>query len=402
MGSATSYAPTSDYRTARWLTYALFFIFAVTTDAVGVIIPVVVEEYGLSLTQAGSFHYATMIAIALAGGLFARLADTKGRKYALLTGMGLFATACLTFSIASQFLALLVLIFIMGLSIGIFKTAALALVGDASETQEEHTRTMNFAEGFFGVGAIVGPALVTFLLSRDVHWTNLYVLAGVMCLLVMGMTSRAPFPKYSVEKQSAEQTSFPLELISDRYAIGFSTAIALYVTAEAAIYVWMPTYLASYTGRYDTAAAYALTTFFVLRASGRFLGAWVLSHLSWQTTLTIFSGMVAACYAGAVLLGVEYAVWLLPLSGLFMSVIYPTLNSKGISCFKSDQHGAIAGTLLFFTAAAAAIGPLIMAVLGDAFGNVAYGFLFTMACAAILFGMCLANQYFNLTKDRLR
>ena len=41
--------------------------------------------------------------------------------------------------------------------------------------------------------------------------------------------------------------------------------------------------------------------------------------------------------------------------GLFMSMIYPTLNSKGISCFPKTEHGAIAGVILFFTAAAALV-----------------------------------------------
>lgn len=36
-----------------------------------------------------------------------------------------------------------------------------------------------------------------------------------------------------------------------------------------------------------------------------------------------------------------------------MSVIYPTLNSNGISCFPKAQHGAAAGVILFFAAAAA-------------------------------------------------
>ena len=35
-----------------------------------------------------------------------------------------------------------------------------------------------------------------------------------------------------------------------------------------------------------------------------------------------------------------FAILLLPLSGLFMSVLYPTLNSKGISCFRKPEHGA--------------------------------------------------------------
>ena len=402
MQTPSTISPTPvGHRTARWLTYSLFFVFAVTTDAVGVIIPEVVNEYGLTLTEAGSFHYATMLAIALAGGLFGHLADTYGRKFAVLTGMGLFSAACLTFSLATQFLILLILIFIMGIAIGIFKTAALALVGDVSNSQQVHTRTMNMAEGFFGVGAIAGPALVTFFITRDVHWSYLYVSAGATCLAVLLMASRATFPEYVPQQQPSVVSHSRLKLLTDRYAMGFALAIGLYVIAEAAIYVWMPTYIASYTGRFEFVQAYALTGFFVLRAGGRFLGVWVLSILSWKTTLTLFSGCVALCYAGAVILGVEYAIWLLPFSGLFMSVLYPTLNSKGISCFPASQHGAIAGVLLFFTALAAALGPLIMALIGDIFGNVVYGFLFTMVCALLLFALCLANQLFKFTQPRL-
>ena len=50
-----------------------------------------------------------------------------------------------------------------------------------------------------------------------------------------------------------------------------------------------------------------------------------------------------------------------------MSIMYPTLNSKGISCFPKSQHGAAAGVILFFTAAAAALGPLAMAAVSDAY-----------------------------------
>ena len=44
--------------------------------------------------------------------------------------------------------------------------------------------------------------------------------------------------------------------------------------------------------------------------------------------------------------GIDAAVFLLPHSGLFVSVMYPTMNSKGISCFPKSQHGAVAGVIL--------------------------------------------------------
>ena len=46
-----------------------------------------------------------------------------------------------------------------------FKTGALALIGDISTSTAQHTAIMNTAEGFFGVGAIIGPAILARLLG---------------------------------------------------------------------------------------------------------------------------------------------------------------------------------------------------------------------------------------------
>ena len=75
---------------------------------------------------------------------------------------------------------------------------------------------------------------------------------------------------------------------------------------------------------------------------------------------------------------------LLPLSGLFMSVIYPTLNSKGISCFPKSEHGAVAGVILFFTCGGAVLGPLAMAAVIDALGAPKYAFLLATGFSGLL------------------
>ena len=104
----------------------------------------------------------------------------------------------------------------------------------------------------------------------------------------------------------------------------------------------------------------------------------MLARCDWTAVLTLFSLAILACFVGSRLRRPERAVYLLPLSGLFMSVIYPTLNSKGISCFPKSEHGAVAGVILFFTCAGAALGPLAMGAVSDAFGHLKYGFILAM------------------------
>lgn len=377
----------------RWLTYMMFFMFAMTSDAVGMIIPELIKEFNLTMTQASAFHYAPMALIALSGLFLGFLADSFGRKQTIMLGLLIFSISCFLFAVSSSFIIFVLLLCLIGLAIGLFKTGALALLGDISQSNNDHTKTMNKVEGFFGIGAIVGPALVSFLLTQQVSWTYLYIIAGVMCLILAVLAWRADYPP--VVKTTAKPTSLAttMKMVKNPYALGFSLAIALYVATEVAIYVWMPTLLADYTGSWTLMATYALTIFFILRAAGRFIAVWLLNRFSWQSVMVWLSFGIAACYIGTLIGGVNAAVLLLPLSGLFMSMVYPTLNSKGISCFAAQQHGAVAGVILFFTALSAALAPLFMGMISDMFGHVKYGFILATGFAILLFVAMLYNYF---------
>jgi fucose permease len=125
------------------------------------------------------------------------------------------------------------------------------------------------------------------------------------------------------------------------------------------------------------------------------MGAWMLDRLPWSAVLTLCSGMILACFAVSILGGVAWGVYSLPLSGLFMSVIYPTINSKGISSVPKSEHGAAAGVLLFFTCLSAVLAPLAMGAVSDALGGPRYGFILATGFAALLFGGLALNSAFN-------
>lgn len=390
-----------DLSIIKWLTFFMFMMFAMTTDSVGVIIPEVIKEFHLSMTVGGAFHYAAMSGIAFAGFFLGYIADKIGRKKSIILGLVLFALNSYLFSVSRSFAFFVVLLVISGVAIGIFKTGALALIGDISQSTVEHTATMNTVEGFFAVGAIIGPAIVAHLLAGGTSWKWLYVIAGTICLLLIVTASFVKYPQTAGSSESVDLKR-TLQMMKNPYALGFSAAIFLYVTVESAVYVWMPTLLAGYQGRLIWVATYAISIFFVLRAAGRFIGSWVLARLNWATVVTIFSLAILLCFGISMLAGVRVAILLLPLSGLFMSVLYPTLNSKGISCFRKPEHGAVSGVILFFTCVAAVLGPLAMGVVSDHFGDPKYGFVLATVFAALLFVALLLNQIFNPARDRLQ
>ena len=388
-------------RLMRMLICLMFFTFAMTSDAVGAVIQRLIDEFRLSMKAAGAFHYAPMIAMAAGALLLGFLADRCGRRRTIVLGLALYGAGSLGFAFVDRFAVFVGLLAVSGLGVSIFKIGALALVGEVASSTAGHTRLMNTAEGFFAVGSIIGPAVVAVLLTHGLSWKWLYVLAAGLCALLILVTLRiddAGVPS-SARVASLGHT---LRLMKDPYALGFSLLIALYVAVEVAVYVWMPTYVRAYRGGYPWLPAYGLTLFFALRALGRFLAVWLLERFAWSAVLAVFGTAILACFAGSVAGGVASGAWLLPLSGLFMSMIYPTLNSKGISCFPRPQHGAAAGIILFFTAAAAALGPLAMGAVSDARGDARSGFVLASGFALLLCAGLLANWWWNPAAQRLQ
>ena len=381
----------------KTLTYVMFAMFAMTTDSVGIIIPEVIRTFGLTLTAAGTFQYATMGGIAIAALLLGHLADRIGRRKTIIAGLTIFAATCFLFTAGNAFLFFALLMGLSGVAIGVFKTGALALIGDLASSTRQHTSIMNMLEGFFGVGAIIGPAVLTKLLSNGLPWTRLYVLAGSICLVLIAVASVVRYPQRRGTSPSPAAGG-TAQAMTSPFVLAFSAAAFLYVGVESAVYVWMPTLLAGYHGNATLLAAYAVSVFFLLRAAGRFFGVWMLTRLRWQPVLALFSGAILTCFVLAGIGGVGWAVYLLPLSGLFMSVMYPTINSKGISCLPRSEHGAAAGVILFFTCVSAVAAPLAIGAVSDALGDIAYGYWLATGLAALLFLGMLANWLINPTR----
>jgi len=381
----------------KTLTYLMFAMFAMTTDSVGIIIPEVIRTFQLSLTAAGTFQYATMAGIATAGLLLGQLADRFGRRRTIVVGLTLFAAACFLLAAGDAFVFFAIMMGLSGLAIGVFKTGALALIGDISVSTAQHTSIMNTAEGFFGVGAIIGPAILARVLAAGLSWKWLYVIAGTLCVALIVLAILVKYPETG--KPSGERGFTGTgRAMRNPYVLAFSAGAFLYVGVEAAVYVWMPTLLTSDTGSASALAAYSISIFFFLRAAGRFLGAWLLTRFQWQAVLALVSGSILICFALSAAGGVRWAMYLLPFSGLFMSVVYPTINSKGISCVPKSDHGAAAGVILFFTCASAVLAPMAIGAVGDAMGHIAYGFWLATGFATLLFLSLLLNWLLNPTQ----
>ncbi len=86
---------------------------------------------------------------------------------------------------------------------------------------------MNTVEGFFAVGAIVGPAIVATLIAAGVSWKWLYVIAATICIGLVAVASRVAVPARQRHRRArharpdarCHQRSARARLLLSRHAI---------------------------------------------------------------------------------------------------------------------------------------------------------------------------------------
>jgi fucose permease len=116
-------------------------MFAMTTDSVGIIIPEIVKTFRLSLTAAGTFQYATMAGSPLQVSAGSPCRPLRAEEHDRDRADPL-CRSIVSCSSRDSFLFFCVLMALSGIAIAIFKTGALALIGDISRSTAEHTSIM--------------------------------------------------------------------------------------------------------------------------------------------------------------------------------------------------------------------------------------------------------------------
>ncbi len=116
---------------------------------------------------------------------FGFLADKIGRKRTIVVGLILYGIEFRAVRFRQRLFVFRRVLAAAGIGISVFKTGALALIGDITKSTTDHSSFMNTLEGFFGIGAIIGPAIVATLLAANLSWRWLYVIAAGICALLL-------------------------------------------------------------------------------------------------------------------------------------------------------------------------------------------------------------------------
>ncbi|MBS4178217.1 MFS transporter [Lederbergia citrea] len=330
-------------RNRKLFTYAINFtilIFGMQMTMIGPLIEKMSQSFHLSVAQMGSFFTVSAAGFTVAiifGGI---ISDRIGKKRVVIwSGFG-FASALLLFSLSPSLLFSIILFFLAGGFGGVIEGTLSAMVADINPGNER--RAVTFAHVFFGVGAIIGPALAGWLANTDFSWQSAYMVASLLAFIAVIWVIRFEYPAVKAEEK-LEMKAFK-SILSNRGFLLLCTAVALYVGVETTVWGWTPKYLSLDLGLNETFAGVMVSLLWAGITIGRFISAMLAEKLSNKVLvcgLCIISILGLLAQLSSALQ--PFAPVTFFLLGIGFSGIWPLIVSEAGTLFKSKYTGTAFG-----------------------------------------------------------
>ena len=356
-----------------------FFVISFLTNILGALNPNVSAGYHLTETMAGFLPFAFFIAYGVMSIPSGFLLEKWGEKRMMIMAFLLAFAGALAFALFPKFNVFIISLFTIGTGMAVLQVVINPLLR-VSGGEEHYAFNSVLAQLIFGLASFVSPQVYSYLVTNidqgntskpliglmsglvpeSFSWVSMYWVFAVLSILMIAIIVFVKFPK--VELQEDEKVGSKesyVELFKNKYVILYFLGIFMYVGTEQGISYWMSKFLSNYHGfNPDTIGADAVSYFWGLMTIGGVLGLVLLKLLDSKVVLRWFTILAMISLAVALFAGAETSLWAFPVSGFFLSVMYPVIVSLGLNSV-SKHHGSFAGILMTGIAGGAIVQILI-------------------------------------------
>lgn len=392
--SATSTAP-SPTRIVWLLTAAgffSFFVFGFVDNLKGATLSSLLADLQFSYAQGGTILFGAYLGFFIATLAAGVLADSAGNRAILIVAGGLIVAGLLAFAGAGTFWLLFGAMVVMGLGMGAIEVSGNGLIVQLHPVNRG--RYLNLLATFHGVGSLMVPLYAGWLLERGVSWRQVFQYALPLALLLAlafalirppAKAAQAPTAGSGFDWQAVGRLGFTREMI------WFYLAIAFYVCAELGIGAWSVEFLQVTKGFTLTRATGFLSLFFGMIMAGRVVGSLVVERIGYLRSILGAGGGGLLCLIVGIF-GPPAAAIFIPLSGLFFSIIFPTITAV-VSDVNREKTNSILGLLFAAGGIGGALGPWAVGVASNGLG-IQLGFgLVIVYCLLVIVCMAMVQRH---------
>lgn len=364
--------------------YLGFISLGLPDGALGIGWPLMRLDFGVPIHYAGFILFITLPLSALSSLMSAHLGEKYGVGKLAFASALLTSSSLLGISTVTSYWGLI--LFSVGLGIG---QGAVDALLNAYVAKHYNARHMSWLHGCWAVGATIGPALMTRVISTSGAWSMGYLSLGsaqfviaIILLLSLGFWLH---DDHETRNKPKTRSAFDSRML-------FGMALFfLYVGAELSIGLWSNSYLIEKMGLAASVSGYLVALYYGSIMVGRFLSGFVAVRLGNRGLIRLGLMIVSG---GLIMMFVAEDVMFLRLGmilmGLGLAPLYPAMMHETPRRFKEDLATRLIG---YQVGIAYGGGMIITAGLGFLFNVFDLSIFYPLVLVVIVLMIILSELY---------
>jgi fucose permease len=328
------------------------------------------------------------------------MADVVSNRSVLLLAAVCLCIGSIGIGTTASYVGLIIFMGVTGIGLGAIELGANGLMVELHS--DARGRYLNLLSTCHGFGSLLVPLYAASLIGLGSTWRQIYCSSVLLAIpLLVLFRPRSPWAVAASTMQPETSPALSAREPWDWSGLArsgftrrmncFYALIAAYVAVELSVAAWLMEFLQQERGMSVAASSFCLSSFFTLLMLGRLLGAFVVERVDY--TLAVFVALVATsfCLLGGIF-GSDALVFLLPLSGLSMSIVFPTVTAA-VTRLHVSKTGTILGILFACGGAGGALGPWVVGFVSETAGlTVGLASSLAFALIAVIALLCLRHQ----------
>ncbi|MBN8643264.1 MAG: MFS transporter [Flavobacteriales bacterium] len=399
--------------------YLNYFVFAILLCSMGIVILQVQRNFDITSSNASVVEAFKDLPIAITSFIVASFLPKIGLKKSMLIGSALVTIACFLLPFSWAFWNFKLFFLIAGASFALVKISVFAVIGIITKNEKEHSSFMSTLEAVFMAGVLFGNFLISqFVDDRQptsTQWLNGYWVVGALSIIgfLLLFFSQLDESQSKLENRSlANDFKEMLQLIVKPLTIVFIISVFFYVLLEQSFTSWFPTFYKEILNAPSSLAIQAGAILAGATFIGRLISGYILLKVKWIHLLSFcllavgIIVLVALPMAKNTQISIATISWfnaplvvyLMPMMGLFLAPIYPTLNSTILSAMPKHTHSSMSGLIVVFSALGGTTGSIITGHVFHSFNGTTAFYLSLIPITVIFVALLLLNRM--VTKNK--
>ncbi|MDQ0065002.1 MFS transporter [Chryseobacterium lathyri] len=380
-----------------------FLIFSMVLNCMGIVI-LQLSEAKITYEKLGFLESFKDLPIAFISLFAVNFISKTGTKKALISALVIVGICSCFLPFIEDFWFYKVWFAIIGTCFAVGKICVFGIIRNNVSDEKSLAKMMNSVEASFMVGIFIVNTGFGWLISSrySEYWKFGFLSITVLCAVTIFL-----FSKLSIsEAKKTENKSLIAELsaFTKPATIMFLAVVFFIVFVEQGFNSWLPSFYKNHLNVNSFFALQATSFLALFSYAGRTATANIIQRfsLSRYYILCIFLIIVVLL----IIIGIQYfdsvnsgiILFLFPVIGLFLSPLYPVINSKMIAQIDKEKINLFTSLIVIFSSLGSSVSSIIMAVL---FGKQLLNYypLYILLAVSVLFTVSLI--YFRLAGKKL-